>query len=403
MSNSTGNSTDSSSDVPDLSQILPPYLNLPPHLSAHKYFFVCTLTVAAWDTLVLSPRTWRLLRTREWPPLKILFHFLRIWMPVEFTIVGVAFFDTKWSQAQCSHFFLFEPICTAILLAACSLVHVIRIHAIYDKSRNVLFGMGGLLALQIVVTAICCGFYRSTPLLDGQGCIAEPKANWVGIYWLSATLTYTASFVLAVRRSLRSLKVKQLSYWKLMLRDGLNLYGSIWAVNMVNMLFWFIIRPTGPEDPVRTIVTSMAAVLTASMTMRIILAVRGSLAKGGAYAVSAGSSHASRSRSANTTHVLSSARGGAGAGTGGAIPAGANPVLSIGRIDQPTYAVPLDAADKGGADWDGKSSVGGRDQKEGDIFPVESPVAIDVPVPEGVRVTVDTETDFGDGYVKEKN
>ena len=81
------NSTDSGSS-PDLSDILPPYLNLPPHLSAQKYFFVCTLTVAAWDTLVLSPRTWRLLRTKEWPPLKILFHFLRLFMPIEFTIVG---------------------------------------------------------------------------------------------------------------------------------------------------------------------------------------------------------------------------------------------------------------------------------------------------------------------------
>ncbi|KAI0648005.1 hypothetical protein C8Q79DRAFT_953042 [Trametes meyenii] len=399
MSNSTGNSTDTGDSIPDLSQILPPYLNLPPHLSAHKYFFVCTLTVAAWDTLVLSPRTWRLLRTKEWPPLKILFHFLRIFMPVEFTIVGVAFFDTKWSQAQCSHFFLFEPICTAILLAACSLVHVIRIHAIYDKSRNVLFSMGGLLALQVVVTAICCGFFRSTPLKEGQGCIAEPKSNWVGIYWLSATLTFTASFALAVRRSLRSLEVKQLSYWKLMLRDGLNLYGAIWAVNMVNMLFWFIITPTGPEDPVRTIVTSMAAVLTASMSMRIILAVRGSLAAGGAYAVSA-ASHASRS--GQTTHVLSSARGAGAPGNGPA----ATPVLSLGRVgaEQPaTYAVPLGAADKGTADWDGKSSVGGRDQKEGDIFPVESPVSVDAGADPhaGVHVTVESETDFT-GYA-EKN
>ncbi|KAI0632170.1 hypothetical protein C8Q77DRAFT_1059957 [Trametes polyzona] len=402
MSNSTGNSTDSSSDVPDLSQILPPYLNLPPHLSAHKYFFVCTLTVAAWDTLVLSPRTWRLLRTHEWPPLKILFHFLRVFMPVEFTIVGVAFFDTKWSQSQCQNFFLFEPICTAILLAACSLVHVIRIHAIYDKSRSVLYGMGGLLALQVVVTAICCGFYRPTPLLDGQGCIAEPKSNWVGIYWLSATLTYTASFILALQRSLRSLRVKQLSYWKLMLRDGLNLYGAIWVVNLVNMLFWFIITPTGPEDPIRTIVTSMAAVLTASMTMRIILAVRGSLVAGGSYAVSSGSAP---SRSGNTTHVLSSAR----AGAAGTVPPQGGAVLSLARpgVDhhQPgTYAVPL-GADKGVADWDGKSSVGGRDHKEGDIFPadLDSPVAVlDVPGQEalhgvnggGVRVTVESETDY---------
>lgn len=67
---------------------LPPSLNLPPHLSAHKYFLVCTLTVAAWDTLVLSPRTWRLMKTPGWPALKTLFHFLRVFMPVEFIIVG---------------------------------------------------------------------------------------------------------------------------------------------------------------------------------------------------------------------------------------------------------------------------------------------------------------------------
>ena len=88
MSDNSTSSNSTDSGTPDLSDILPPYLNIPAHLSAHKYFFVCTLTVAAWDTLVLSPRTWRLLRTKEWPPLKILFHFLRLFMPIEFTIVG---------------------------------------------------------------------------------------------------------------------------------------------------------------------------------------------------------------------------------------------------------------------------------------------------------------------------
>lgn len=67
---------------------LPNSLNLSPHLSAHKYFLVCTLTVAAWDTLVLSPRTWRLMKTPEWPVLKVLFYFMRLFMPIEFAIVG---------------------------------------------------------------------------------------------------------------------------------------------------------------------------------------------------------------------------------------------------------------------------------------------------------------------------
>lgn len=77
----------------DITSLLPDSLNLPAHLSAHKYFFVCTLTVAAWDTLVLSPRTWRLMKTPEWPALKIIFHFLRFFMPIEFVIVGMCPFS----------------------------------------------------------------------------------------------------------------------------------------------------------------------------------------------------------------------------------------------------------------------------------------------------------------------
>jgi hypothetical protein len=133
----------------DISALLPAYLNLPPHLSAHKYFFVCTLTVAAWDTLVLSPRSWRLMKTKEWPVLKIIFQVLRYLMPIEFIIVAVAFFDTKFTQEMCQKFYLFEPICTMILIALCSAVHVIRIHAIYDKSRPLLAGLAAMLLVQV--------------------------------------------------------------------------------------------------------------------------------------------------------------------------------------------------------------------------------------------------------------
>lgn len=359
---------------------LPPSLNLPPHLSAHKYFFVCTLTVAAWDTLVLSPRSWRLLRTKDgWPVLKILYNFLRLFMPAEFIVVAVAFFDTNFSQHTCSKFYLFEPICTAILLAATSAVHVIRVYAIYDKNRAVLMGLSILYAIQIVVTAICCGFYRSVPLLQGQGCIAGPKHNWVGIYWLAPTLLYTTSFGLALLLSFKSRASKPISLWKLMLRDGLNLYGAIWIVNMVNMLFWFIVKPTGPGDSVKTIVTSMAAVLTTSMTLRIVLGVRGSLVHGGSFA---GASTATSGNS-RSTHVISTSRShGAGA-------------LQTYDLSQVSKAA------EGGGEWalndnDGKSSVIGGNKG---ILPVGSH-AVEVGQ-DGVKITIDQQVEY-DTYPRAK-
>ncbi|KAG6876303.1 hypothetical protein C0993_004170 [Termitomyces sp. T159_Od127] len=170
---------------------LPPSLNLPPHLSAHKYFLVCTLTVAAWDTLVLTPRSWRLSKTPGWPVFKVLFSFLRIFMPVESS----------------------SPPCVAGSTD-------VRAPSLSPSRAH-------------PATAV--------PLLEGQGCIAGPKHNWVGIYWLAPTLLYTVSvrpalsssfpaqpisqFALALVRSVKSLQAKPLSLWKLMLRDGLNLYG----------------------------------------------------------------------------------------------------------------------------------------------------------------------------------
>lgn len=198
-----------------LADELPPSLNLPPHLSAHKYFMVCTLTVMSWDTLVLSPRAYRLFKSPGWPALKILFHWLRFFMLAEFIIVcqsllscsqekkhgltyfiAVAFFDTRWTQsvsfylqsqlkrpdilAAMSPFLPLrthmhrDPTCCYIWCAhsthshvapyqpASPAIHVIRIHAIYDKSRPVLITMSSLFAVQIVVTAICCGFYFCT-------------------------------------------------------------------------------------------------------------------------------------------------------------------------------------------------------------------------------------------------
>ncbi|KAF8578358.1 hypothetical protein K439DRAFT_1362382 [Ramaria rubella] len=391
MSNST-NSTDAGPPL-----VLPPYLDLPPHLSAHKYFFVCTLTVAAWDTLVLSPRSWRLFRTKEWPPLKFAFYFLRFLMPIEFIIVAVAFFDIHWTREMCQSFFLFEPILTAILVSTCAAVHLVRIRAIYDKSHKITAILGAMLLIQIIIMAVACGFYHVVPVDDpSQGCIAGPKHNFVGIYWVAPTIFFTTTFALALSRSFASKAAKPIGLWKLMLRDGLNLYGAVWIVNMVNMFFWFIITPTGPEDPIRTIVTSMAAVLSITMTMRIILSVRGSLAAGGSFAGSSSAGTSSHSHSGTRSHTHSQGRslGMAGAGQG--------QVFSINPASQgrPTYTLEEMHAAKAQGDWvgadeDGKASLNGPaiqgvDSKKevgfaGDADESESGV--------GVKVTIERQFD----------
>lgn len=283
-------------------------------------------------------------------------------------------------------FWPYEPICTAILLFAASTVHVIRVTAIYAHDARIRSVLLGLLFVQGVVTAICCGFYRSVHLLDGQGCIAGPLNNqsWVGIYWLAPTILYGTTFSLAVMRSLQTLEAKPLTPWRLMLRDNLNLYGAILLVNLVNVLFYFIMTPTGYDDPIKTIVTSMAGVLTATMSMRIILGVRGSLENGGTFSSSGsgGSSGASASLS----------------GTGVGVARGrAAPTYTIGDIHTQTKSIGAARGAKEEGTWDVDKdhvdTVPGRDAKV--VLPIVSEDASDKAVSTvGVQITVDQQVEY---------
>lgn len=194
-----------------------------------------------------------------------------------------------------------------------------------------------------------------------QGCIAGPKHNWVGIYWVGPSLFFSTTFALALSRSFQSRAQRPIGLWKLMLRDGLNLYGAVWIVNMVNMLFWFIVTPTGPEDTIKTIVTSMAAVLTITMSMRIILSVKGTLVGGGSFAgsASAPSTHSSHSHSRG---AAATGPHGARSATGTGAVFSINPVASQGGRGVPGQTYTLDdIRSKPEPDWDGdgKSSVTG--------------------------------------------
>lgn len=162
---------------------------------------------------------------------------------------------------------------------------------------------------------------------------------------------------------------------------------------MVNMLFWLIAKPTDDRDTIKTIVTSMAAVLTTTMTLRIILSVRGSLASGGSFAGSSTGAAASAG-SRGTTHVISTrATNAAGAGPG---VLQINSQITSQNGAPQTYTIG-DMGDKPRNDWetDGKSSV--NDGKEGHIPSDDSINMVDQvergPGGLGVKITIDRQID----------
>ena len=141
----------------------------------------------------------------------------------------------------------------------------------------------------------------------------------------------------------------------------------------------------------------MAAVLTTSMTLRIILNIRSSLDHGGSFALSGSSAHnSSRSGGAGgAIHGLSNISGGVGAGTHPAHSVGlASVQLRSTHAPVPPNTYTIDELrTKGESGWDGdvqedKSSVGAESKR--------GPLKED---DEGVKVTIDREV-LQHGYGK---
>jgi len=167
-----------------------------------------------------------------------------------------------------------------------------------------------------------------------------------------------------------------------MLRDGLNLYGAILLVNLANTLFWFIIRPTGIDDPIRTIVTSMAAVLTTSMSLRIVLSVRGTLEHGGTFALS----NSSAATSSRTTHVISGGRSG---GPTNISTHGAQHTFTLDELRTKPEGEWTHSSN-GAGDQDAKSSVHVLGDDTGSNHVKSEEVGL------GVKITIDREIGYDD-------
>ena len=120
----------------------------------------------------------------------------------------------------------------------------------------------------------------------------------------------------------------------------------------------------------------MAAVLTTTMTMRIILSVRGSLVAGGTFSGSYSGSHStgtgSRATRSNPAHT-------------------ANSVLNINSHPNQTYTIGEIGKQGVKVDSDGKSSV--LDSK-GEHVQDHNNGALDV------KITVDTEVEYDTRYEK---
>lgn len=116
---------------------------------------------------------------------------------------------------------------------------------------------------------------------------------------------------------------------------------TIFGINFINLIYFFVTKPKNDADPLRIIVSSLATVLTTTMTMRIILLVRGSLAAGGSF-------HGSTAPTSSMSGGGGNTHNGTSGGQGFHITGGANSAAGGGRSKGTNNAVPSIPGSRGG-------------------------------------------------------
>jgi hypothetical protein len=173
---------------------------------------------------------------------------------------------------------------------------------------------------------------------------------------------------------------------------------------MVNMIFWFVIKPNSDADTIKTVVTryvndapsadhlvlitapiSMTAVVTTTMTLRIILSVRGPLYYGGTFS--------------GTGTTSTSTRSGSRGIASGRAPPNAPSILQINSHTHTAHTYTIDGigqkAEHGWDNSEGKSDVlpNPDDDRKGSSIhvPEFDDGYAKVPGLQGVKITVDRE------------
>lgn len=249
-----------------------------------KYFFLGAYTILLYDHIMTIPEeiqtVWKKKKTF---PL-YLFIFVRYYAPLAVSVVAFAYFSTLMTRSRCARWMTFLPLgVTMPLTIIPGILMLIRVYALYNRNRLILYGLSASLVLQTAAGLWQYTVKNSTPAPDPLDnyeyhfCIYLPPKS-IGhfssmyIFW---ELGYDSIvFLLTIARTLymhwrHQGVVKGGGLVNNLVQDGAFYFGCIFSVN----LMWAIMilhAATG----LRAIAGVPSACVNTLMVCRITLNLR---------------------------------------------------------------------------------------------------------------------------------
>ncbi|GAA5958202.1 hypothetical protein JCM3765_002846 [Sporobolomyces pararoseus] len=246
-----------------------------------KEYAIVWFTVLVWDTLATLPSEWRYIHKAKWTPLKVMFLINR-WYTIAAQASTAFLLLAPLSPNTCRKIFWGFATDGIAVMFFCDCIIAIRVYAVYEKSRKMLYVLVAMLAADLGLMVGAATQLRPViyspelrEALQFEGCAAaipNGKYTWLIsiIYWSPPLIFNFVALALIFHRNFElSRQAGRIPILQRMLKDGLFFFSVIVAANLVNVIL--VASQTSPALKNFNIPASLT--LTSLMCSRLVLSL----------------------------------------------------------------------------------------------------------------------------------
>ncbi|XP_006460428.1 hypothetical protein AGABI2DRAFT_117376 [Agaricus bisporus var. bisporus H97] len=270
------------------------------HLQAGKYFQVAAFIMFVYDHMLTLGQEVERIWKRPLSYASTLYFINRYATLMQFIVIVTAFNDPDWrgeTAFRCRRFVLFEGACTVAIIAGeqgpnlpriieakniyftvGQMIMILRVVAIYERSKRVFAFLFFLWAFQIIISAVGLKTGYPVPLPSGLvGCILTGHGMLYPSVWISPLVTNLCIFLLTIYRTKHYIRplfsplVSEAASRTIVILvcDGTMYFFVIFLANLMNALVYFL-----AESDLKAIGASFSPLLTCTVVSRLVLNLR---------------------------------------------------------------------------------------------------------------------------------
>jgi len=225
--------------------------------------------VFCWEWIINLPceinRIWK----RKLSFISVLYLLNRYWGLFQFSLV-VSLLTDVWNAETCSKIFRWDPVNALVSQILSHMIMATRVYAIFGQNKLIGGGLVMFIVVELVIGSYSVSLAGHPPQLPGVPCSVLGSVGWMTTFWTMFLVFDTVTFMLTAW--------KTIEYWRkevnaplirLIWRDGLIYFATIFCMNCTNVIIFSHVSPT-----LRPINLEPTAMLTVIMTCRLVLNLR---------------------------------------------------------------------------------------------------------------------------------